>query len=61
MVTFHAKGKANFTVPSDEFKNSHVTKKCLCAMFGFHPRFVHVSKDDAYAANNIVIYLFFKF
>jgi hypothetical protein len=28
---------------------------CLCAMFGFHPKIVHVSKDDAYDANNNVI------
>jgi hypothetical protein len=27
----------------------------MCAMFGFHLRIVHVSKDDAYDANNNVI------
>lgn len=54
MATFHVEGKVELIVPSDEFKSSHVTKKCPCVMFGFHPRIVHVSKDDAYDANNIV-------
>jgi hypothetical protein len=33
----------------------HVIEKCMCAMLGFHLRIVHVSKDDAYDANNNVI------
>jgi hypothetical protein len=55
MTTFHAKGKAKLIIPSNEFGISHVTKKCMCAMFDFHPRTIHVSKDDAYDANNNVI------
>jgi hypothetical protein len=55
MATFHVKGKAKLIVPFDEFGISHVTKKCLCAMFNFHLRIIHVSKDDAYDANNNVI------
>jgi uncharacterized protein YjfI (DUF2170 family) len=53
--TFHAEGKAKFIVHVDDFGVSHVTKKCLCAMFGFHARIVHVSKDEAYDDNNNVI------
>jgi len=54
IVTFHANGKAEIIVPSNEFRISHVTEKCLCVMFNFHPRIVHVYKDDAYDANNNV-------
>jgi hypothetical protein len=46
------KGKIEFIVLVDQFGISHVTDKCLCAMFGCHPRIVHVSKDDAYDTNN---------
>jgi hypothetical protein len=55
MATFHAEGKTKFIGRSDKFGISHVIEKCLCAMFGFHPRMVHVPKDDAYDANNNVI------
>jgi hypothetical protein len=55
MAIFHVKGKAKLIIPSDEFGISHVTKKCLCAMFDFHLGIIHVSKDDAYDANNNVI------
>jgi hypothetical protein len=55
MATFHFEGKAKFTVPINEFGISHVTDKCLCAMFGLHPGTIHVFKDDAYDANNNVI------
>jgi hypothetical protein len=55
MAIFHAKGKVDLIVPFNEFGVSHVTKKCLCAMFGFHLEIIHVSKDDAYDANNNVI------
>jgi hypothetical protein len=34
---------------------THVIKKCLCGMFSFNIRTMHVSKDDAYDANNNVI------
>jgi hypothetical protein len=55
MVNFHVEGKVEFIVHYDKFKISHVTKKCMCAMFNFHVRIVHVFKDDAYDANNNVI------
>jgi hypothetical protein len=55
MATFHARGKAKLIVPFDDFGILHVIKKCLCVMFGFHPRTIHVSKDRAYDANYNVI------
>jgi hypothetical protein len=55
MATFHANGKVEHIIPSDEFGILHVIGKCMCAMFGFHPRIVHASKDDAYDVNNNVI------
>jgi Tat protein secretion system quality control protein TatD with DNase activity len=55
MATFHAKGKVELIVPVDTFGILHVIEKCLCAMFGFHPRTVHVSKDETYDDNNNVI------
>jgi len=55
MVAFHANGKAELIMPFNKFGISHVTEKCLCGMFNFHLRIVHVSKDDAYDANNNVI------
>jgi hypothetical protein len=38
-----------------EFGISHITNKCLCVMFGFHLRTMHVFKDNAYDDNNNVI------
>jgi hypothetical protein len=55
MATFHAKGKLEIIVPIDEFEILYVIKKCLCVMFDFHLGTIHVSKDDAYDANNNVI------
>jgi hypothetical protein len=55
MVIFHAKGKVELTVPIDNLGILHVTKKCLCVMFGFHMGTVHVSKDKMYDDNNNVI------
>jgi Tat protein secretion system quality control protein TatD with DNase activity len=55
MATFHAKGKVELIIPFDYFGISHAIEKCMCAMFGFHPRTIHVSKDDEYDANNNVI------
>jgi hypothetical protein len=55
MVTFHAKGKVKLIVPFSKFGILHVTKKCMCALFGFPSGTVHVSKDDTYDANNNVI------
>jgi hypothetical protein len=54
MATFHAEGKVEFIVPFDEFGISHVIKKCMCVIFNFHLRSIHVSKDDAYDAKNNV-------
>jgi hypothetical protein len=55
MATFHVKGKVKLIVPSNEFVILHVTKKCMCALFGFLSKTIHVFKDDAYDANNNVI------
>jgi hypothetical protein len=55
MENFHANDKAKLIIPTNNFGISHVIDKCLCAMFGFHPIIVHVSKDKAYDDNNNVI------
>jgi hypothetical protein len=55
MATFHVEGKVELIVPVDNFGILHVTKKCLCVMFGFHSKIVHVSKDKTYDDNNNVI------
>jgi hypothetical protein len=55
MATFHVEGKTKFIVPTNDFGISHVTKKCLCVMFGFHMGIVHVSKNETYDDNNNVI------
>jgi hypothetical protein len=55
MATFHVEGKAELIVLFDEFGISHVIEKCMCAMLGFHLGIAHVSKDDAYDANNNLI------
>jgi hypothetical protein len=55
MATFHAKGKVKLIIPFDEFGISYVIEKCMYGMFGFHLKIVHVSKDDAYDADNNVI------
>jgi hypothetical protein len=55
MATFHVKGKVDFTMLVGDEKFVQVTRKCLCAMFGFLLGLVHVSKDVVYKANNVVI------
>jgi Tat protein secretion system quality control protein TatD with DNase activity len=55
LATFHAKGKVELIVYVDNFGVLHVIEKCLYVMFGFHPRNVHVSKDEVYDHNNNVI------
>jgi hypothetical protein len=55
MAAFHVKGKVKLIVPSSKFGILHVTKKCMCALFGFPSETIHVFKDDAYDANNNVI------
>jgi len=52
---FRVEGKIELTVSIDDFGILHVIEKCLCVMFGFHLRIVHVSKDEAYDDNNNVI------
>jgi putative sterol carrier protein len=55
MATFHAEGKPNLTMLLADEKFVQVTKKCLCAMFGFLLGSIHVSKDAMYKDNNVVI------
>jgi hypothetical protein len=38
----------------DKLGVSHVIENCLCAMFGFQPGTLHISKDDAFDDNNNV-------
>ncbi len=47
MATFHVEDQAKLTILANEFGMSHVIEKCLCAMFDFHLRIVHASKNDA--------------
>jgi hypothetical protein len=54
MATFHLDRKLELTILLDCFGVLFVTEKCLCAMFGFMPKSVHISKDDAYDDNNNV-------
>jgi hypothetical protein len=61
MATFHEEGKVGLIVPANDFGISHVTEKCLCAMFGFHSKIVHVSKDKTYDDNNNVIRSIYQF
>jgi hypothetical protein len=56
MATFYVEGKPKLTIIlGDNLKICHVIEKCLCAMFGFQPFTVHISKDDAFDDNNSVI------
>jgi hypothetical protein len=55
MVTFNAEGKVELIVPINDFGILHISKKCLCAMFGFHSKTIHVSKDELYDDNNNVL------
>ncbi len=54
MATFHATGKIELIILANKFGILHVIEKCLCAMFNFHPRTMHV-KENAYDVNNNVI------
>ncbi len=38
-----------------KFAISHITNKCLCVIFNFHPRTMHVLKNKAYDDSNNVI------
>jgi hypothetical protein len=55
MATFHAKGKIELIALTNYFRILHAIEKCFYAMFGFHLKIVHVSKDKAYDVNNNVI------
>jgi hypothetical protein len=55
MATFHTEDKPKLTILSDDYGIAHVTKTCLCAMFGFQLGTMHISKNDAYDDNNNVI------
>ncbi len=54
METFHVKDKPKLTIITDDFGIVHVIEKCLCAMFCFELKIMHISKDDAYDDNNNV-------
>jgi hypothetical protein len=60
MATFHAKGKHDFTMLVGDEEFIQVTRKCLCAMFGFLLGSIHVSKDVACGHNNVVINSIFQ-
>ncbi len=59
MATFHVEEHPKLTILADDFGILHIFEKNLCVMFGFQPRTVHISKDDAYDDNNnvtIIVY-----
>jgi hypothetical protein len=43
-----------FTILVNGIDATMVFEKCLCAMFGFQPKPLHISKDVAYDVNNNV-------
>jgi hypothetical protein len=55
MAMFHVKGKLEFIALVDDFRITQAIKKCLCVMFRSHLRAIHISKDDVYDHNNIII------
>jgi hypothetical protein len=55
MVTFHAKGKLELTILTDDFRIARFIEKCLGAIFGFQIGIVHILKDNVYGDNNNVI------
>jgi hypothetical protein len=59
MATFYVVSKIELIILVHKFGISHVIKKCLCAMFNFHPITMHV-KDNAYNVNNNVIKSIFQ-
>jgi len=48
------------TILANDFGIFHIFEKCLCVMFGFQPRTMHISKDDAYDNNNNVIIIVYQ-
>jgi hypothetical protein len=59
MVTFHAIGNFELTIMVNNLGTTLVFKQCLCAMFSFHLRSLHVSKDVSYDSNNLVLSLLY--
>jgi hypothetical protein len=59
MAMFHVEEHLKLTILATEIGIAHIIEKCLCVMFGFRPRTVHISKDDTYDDNNnvtIIVY-----
>jgi hypothetical protein len=54
MVTFHAIGHSNLTIMVDDLGMIIIFEHCLCVMFTFQPRFLHISKDVSYDSNNFI-------
>jgi len=53
MATFCAKGQPKLTILVNEYDIITISKQCLCAMFGFQPSSLHISKDVAYDVNKV--------
>jgi hypothetical protein len=52
MATFHVLGCLNLTIIVDDLGTTSISKHCLCTMFMFQPRSLHISKDVLYDSNN---------
>jgi hypothetical protein len=55
MVRFHVIGCLNLTIMVDKSRMAIVSEHCHCAMFAFHPSFLHISKDVSYDSTNFVL------
>jgi hypothetical protein len=60
MATFCADGWPEFTILVDGTDTIMVFAICLCVMFGFQPRSLHISKDVVYDMNNNVSSLMYQ-
>jgi len=60
MATFHFEEHLKLTILANDFGILHIFEKCLWVMFGFQPRTMHISKDDAYDDNNNVIIIVYQ-
>jgi hypothetical protein len=58
MAIFCVEKRIELTSLVDEFGTTVNFEQCLCAMFGFKPSFLHISKDVTYDASNKVSKLF---
>jgi hypothetical protein len=54
MATFCVNGWPELTILVDGIDTTMVFAICLCAMFSFQPRSLHISKDVASDVNNNV-------